>query len=402
MIHRRVSTAAPVLPTVLPIENGRLQRKRNKPAQLSIRPWQSRRIICVILLVVGLWWLSTRFNLSRQRAGLWQSHERRQRRREHILPTIPPEVVREYRQMVHSWNQTVKQPSTVVRPVREISVPEQRARGIYPRVVLLSNEDDESFVLSSPSPQNTNFSDASIRRNRAWYQRRTARIIYFPMSTPYEQGALEDSADYDGKAADPFETKDCTAMRPWQSQSFPTCSLIHEYDLSRIGDVFSPGYRPRSIGLQHSSDSFDYRLGGGYWRDVWSVRYYQEQIVLKTLRYHHDATARVFDRHRRDALVMERLSYSPWIVDIYGYCGNSGLFAHADGGDVTNAIWPEGSTDDATMQKRDPAHSALSKMKKLHIGKKQLADIGCLYPSPTHSVLDSDPNGLGTGRLAQF
>ena len=37
----------------------------------------------------------------------------------------------------------------------------------------------------------------------------------------------------------------------------------------------------------------------------------------------HDVDDRNLDRHRRDALAMERLTSSPNIIDIYGYCANT-------------------------------------------------------------------------------
>jgi len=32
-----------------------------------------------------------------------------------------------------------------------------------------------------------------------------------------------------------------------------------------------------------------------------------------------------FDLHRRDGIAMERLTFSPYVLDIYGYCGQSAL-----------------------------------------------------------------------------
>ena len=90
-------------------------------------------------------------------------------------------------------------------------------------------------------------------------------------------------------------------------------------------------------------------VGSGLWRDVWEVDPRGElgrqgdygatnsnQImesddentpvaVLKVMKLEHAYDFRNYDRHRRDALVMERLSSSPYIVEIYGYCANSVL-----------------------------------------------------------------------------
>jgi serine/threonine protein kinase len=61
--------------------------------------------------------------------------------------------------------------------------------------------------------------------------------------------------------------------------------------------------------------------------------------VIKTLRIDSKSKKfdlRNFDRHRRDAVAMDQLTASPLIVDMYGYCSNSGLFDWAEGGDLSN------------------------------------------------------------------
>lgn len=37
----------------------------------------------------------------------------------------------------------------------------------------------------------------------------------------------------------------------------------------------------------------------------------------------HDVSLRNLERHRREAITMERLTYSPHVVDLFAYCGNS-------------------------------------------------------------------------------
>ncbi|KAL7578247.1 hypothetical protein ACA910_012667 [Epithemia clementina (nom. ined.)] len=66
-------------------------------------------------------------------------------------------------------------------------------------------------------------------------------------------------------------------------------------------------------------------LGSGYWKSAWAInpRMVDELVVLKAMKREHDVDLRNLERHRRDALVMERLTFSPNIVDIFGYCGNA-------------------------------------------------------------------------------
>ncbi|KAL7551445.1 hypothetical protein ACHAWF_014631 [Thalassiosira exigua] len=83
-------------------------------------------------------------------------------------------------------------------------------------------------------------------------------------------------------------------------------------------------------------------VGAGLWRDVFACDPRGEggrrgsasprspapstaPAVLKVMKSEHDYNARNFHRHRRDALVMERLSTSHHLVAIYGYCADTVL-----------------------------------------------------------------------------
>lgn len=173
------------------------------------------------------------------------------------------------------------------------------------------------------------------------------RRIYVSKTTLRRRDNILDSREYKYGMADEFENKDCKAQYSWQLTSFPTCNNLHEADL---GDLQAVSKQDMRVSL----------LAHGYWRDVWMVR---ESLngtkrVLKTLRYEHGYEARNYDRHRRDAVAMERLTRSPLVVDIYGFCGNSGIFQYANGGDISDAIWP---------RKKD--RKALTALRRLEIGE---------------------------------
>mmetsp|Transcript_55943 Transcript_55943/g.83372 ORF Transcript_55943/g.83372 Transcript_55943/m.83372 type:complete len:491 (+) Transcript_55943:95-1567(+) len=153
----------------------------------------------------------------------------------------------------------------------------------------------------------------------------TLRTIPVTSERLKAQKALADSNDYKHRDKDPFETKECTALHDWQETSFPSCNYLHEYDLNEI---------------RHGNAKI---VGSGYWRDVWMVKEHDgSKRALKTMIYEHDFEARNYERHRKDAVAMERLTKSPHIVDIYGFCGNSGIFEFAPGGDINDVIWPPG------------------------------------------------------------
>jgi serine/threonine protein kinase len=101
----------------------------------------------------------------------------------------------------------------------------------------------------------------------------------------------------------------------WHTFSFPNCNGIHEIDLASIR--IRQKTTNETIGV----------LNHGMWRTVWAVDPYvaTELQALKVIKGEFEVDDRNFDRHRRDALVMERLTSSPNIVDIYGFCGNTML-----------------------------------------------------------------------------
>mmetsp|Transcript_22285 Transcript_22285/g.32837 ORF Transcript_22285/g.32837 Transcript_22285/m.32837 type:complete len:514 (+) Transcript_22285:211-1752(+) len=115
---------------------------------------------------------------------------------------------------------------------------------------------------------------------------------------------------------EPFEVGSCVAMQSWQKMSYPTCNLVHEFDLA---------------------EEKNKHVNGGAYRDVWNVNVWDgTHMVVKTLRYHQEFTHRNYDRHRRDALAMERLGSSKHITNMYGYCTNSGIFDLSEFGDLAD------------------------------------------------------------------
>ena len=106
----------------------------------------------------------------------------------------------------------------------------------------------------------------------------------------------------------------CQPMAPWQVQSFPNCNAFHETDFQRS--------------LQADALSV---LGKGWFRITWKLNdtaaalSSSPPVVLKTLRVERDFLAEYYELHRRDATAMERLTWSEFVVDIFGYCGQSAL-----------------------------------------------------------------------------
>ena len=115
-------------------------------------------------------------------------------------------------------------------------------------------------------------------------------------------------------------------VRPnWQLYNLQNCNALHEVNLK---DVFTTTTSTTTTTTTTSEDdtSTNKYVGSGYWRHVWLVKSgLTIQTVLKMMKMDHKVDVRNFERHRRDALAMERTTHSPFIVDIYAYCGNSVL-----------------------------------------------------------------------------
>ena len=207
-----------------------------------------------------------------------------------------------------------------------------------------------------------------------------------------------DAAALDGMSYATTETDDdeCQVQYDWQRTTYPTCNNLHELDMTRLLSSSSSFETTMSQGRAtttqspspqvplttgDSSSRLKY-MANGYWRDVWTVQelnvdnnnnnnYYQKYynnnnnvVVLKTMRYEHDFVARNYDRHRRDALVAGHLTKSKFVVDIYGYCGNSAVFEYGTGGDIVSAIWPSRTL----LINNNNIHNNLTQMEKLLIG----------------------------------
>jgi len=160
------------------------------------------------------------------------------------------------------------------------------------------------------------------------------------------------SRSYRKSSVIPIVTKYCKEQHDWQLRAFPTCNTVHEMDMHHFNT---------------ESDRIR-KLGNGHHRDVWEISALQngsgggtDKVVLKTLRYMHKFDVNNYDRHRRDALAMDRLTFSPYVVNIYSFCSNSGLVEHGGWGDLEKVIWPLGKKSHATLNlsRRDKITMAL-------------------------------------------
>ncbi|KAL7439453.1 hypothetical protein ACHAXM_006713 [Skeletonema potamos] len=166
-------------------------------------------------------------------------------------------------------------------------------------------------------------------------------------------------------------SEDCVPKASWQTISYPTCNNMHEIDfVHSVGrntrsHIFAEQQTGRRFVTNYSSSKslqqkqeVDLELKGqGWFRSAWSVdrdtspikveydddeweAVYRtdEQLVLKTLRIEREFLEEYFELHRRDAMALERLTHSPYVLDIYGYCGQSTLNEFANAGTLHTMV----------------------------------------------------------------
>ena len=186
------------------------------------------------------------------------------------------------------------------------------------------------------------------------------RTIYVSKKALEKQAKLHNSESYDGSKPDIFEKDDCERLYEWQLTSYPSCNIILEQDMTDLGWSLPPSLSSSSNNNDNVEEIVKVKiLGNGYFRDVWKLTHVDDttqqqqrqqrhgpSYVLKTMRYFHSFSERNYDRHRRDAVATERLTASEHVVDIYAFCGNSGVFQYADGGDLEENVWNNDDEDE--------------------------------------------------------
>lgn len=165
----------------------------------------------------------------------------------------------------------------------------------------------------------------------------TRKVQLFPaeFSDNTQYYSLFDSSDERLNRMEIREPYDgeCVPMKEWQTTFNPSCNGMHELDLANH---------------QNKKEGGALQLFGtkGFWRNAWKldtlgavetidhngpIPYMNETVVLKTLKYEHNFEDAHFEHDRIDAIAMERLTASPHVINIYGFCGHSVITEHADG-----------------------------------------------------------------------
>lgn len=125
----------------------------------------------------------------------------------------------------------------------------------------------------------------------------------------------------------PLEQGECVPMQEWQTTYHPFCNGVHELGMEYLGD---------------GGDDFMLFGTKGFWRNAWKVDLMgghsslkeRESFVLKTLKFEHNFEDAHFEHDRIDAVAMERLTSSPHVINVFGFCGHSVMTEYADGSGV--------------------------------------------------------------------
>lgn len=251
---------------------------------------------------------------------------------------------------------------------------------ILPRVVLLN----ENIVAKSQSTSESNYAKTS---------QRTMELEEAPKN---KQGLdIDDNSLLDFEK--PFYN-DCEQIISPAPTINPTCNNIHELSLT------SPDVDSNLLSVK------------GSWRSVWKVNLdYQRQqrslskikdfeknetessllsnktidlhghkrqssVVLKMLHLHRQFDRQSFEAHSTDIIVMDRLTASPYVVNAYGFCGQSVITEFAS------------STGREYVKRYDI--NSRERMKIARDLARGLSDVQALQPMP-HDEIVANWNGTG-------
>jgi serine/threonine protein kinase len=115
----------------------------------------------------------------------------------------------------------------------------------------------------------------------------------------------------------------------WRDLQFPTCNCFHErITLDRPPSSVADDDDTNNVNT-NANANIQY-TGHGYFRDSWifTDKYDASEpssFCLKSMRYkkYFEYDVSSYYQMHREAIVMERLTSSPRIVDLYGHCGTS-------------------------------------------------------------------------------
>jgi len=198
-----------------------------------------------------------------------------------------------------------------------------------------------SFKVSFAS----NDSAAAIPSSTAWVRKKHAegdgaqqRQLYSRRQVAYDFTADEvraakvssENIEFEPAAGHELSTEEeeepkeaCTWMHKWQTDNYVLCNPIHEIDMAFEAVDGALAF------IACGGDRCAFRV-----KDIDRTRW----LALKTRRHNRQFTKSNYEAGRKDGMVMERLSKSPYVLSTYGYCGLSQVLEFAEGGSTHDLI----------------------------------------------------------------
>lgn len=106
----------------------------------------------------------------------------------------------------------------------------------------------------------------------------------------------------------------CVPSTDWQKRFYPTCNSFHEQE-----------FRFEKNSEKAGDGSFIEFLGAGTSRDAWKITKNDDSMVFKTLQVNRKFSSLTYHFQMIDAIAAERLTSSPYVTGIHGFCGMSVL-----------------------------------------------------------------------------
>ncbi|KAL7574558.1 hypothetical protein ACA910_015908 [Epithemia clementina (nom. ined.)] len=158
------------------------------------------------------------------------------------------------------------------------------------------------------------------------FETRSASQIVGPFPTIFS--SKNSTAGIIGKLISRIQDKKeekCQPMHQWQTHSYTTCNPIHEFSIQEE-------FRHDKLHLiACGGDRCTFRLD-----DPAAAGTGEPPLAFKVIKADEKGrfSKRMLEASRKDGMVMERLSQSPYVLSTYGYCGLSQVLEYADGGSI--------------------------------------------------------------------